>query len=186
LYLELLLLQNHDPDTGSIATQSFQTMLENPTEELNPPPFEVLFVTNKQENCVELSDICSRRPPDAQRPCKVVGCGSPRSALRLLKQTAFPIVFCETEPGGQWWKGLLERLGEMPDPPVAIIASRAADESLWSEALNRGAYDVLALPLEERETSRVLCSAWLHWKNRPREKPQGAGMSDGAGITAIP
>jgi DNA-binding NtrC family response regulator len=160
-------------------------MLENPTEGSNTTPVEVLFVTSREQNCVELCDILSRRLPATQRGWKVVFCGSARSALRLLKQSAFPIVFCETEPGNQSWKGLLERFGGMTDPPAAIIASRTADECLWSEALNRGAYDVLALPFEEQETTRVLDSAWLHWQRRPRQRPN-AGPNDALSISATP
>ena len=49
----------------------------------------------------------------------------------------------------------------MMDPPLLIVTSRFADERLWAEALNVGAYDVLAKPFERDEVNRVLTSAWV-------------------------
>ena len=51
----------------------------------------------------------------------------------------------------------------LPDPPVLIVTSRLADEYLWAEALNLGAYDVLVKPFDASEAVRVLDSAWRHW-----------------------
>jgi len=51
-------------------------------------------------------------------------------------------------------------------PPMLIVASRTADEYLWAEALNLGAYDVLSKPYRAAEVVRVLSMAWLHWMNR--------------------
>jgi len=50
----------------------------------------------------------------------------------------------------------------LSDPPLLIVASRLADEYLWAEALNLGAYDVLAKPFDADEVVRVLRSAWFH------------------------
>jgi len=49
-------------------------------------------------------------------------------------------------------------------PPFVIVTSRLADERFWVEALNLGAYDVLATPLDTTEVTRVVSSAWLHWR----------------------
>ena len=43
------------------------------------------------------------------------------------------------------------------------MTSRAADERLWAEALNLGAYDVLAKPFDRTEVMRVVSMAWMHW-----------------------
>lgn len=43
-----------------------------------------------------------------------------------------------------------------------IVTSELANESLWAEALNFGAHDVLAKPLNAGEAVRVLGWAWLH------------------------
>jgi len=58
---------------------------------------------------------------------------------------------------------VLEQLRLLPDPPFVVVTSRLADERLWAEALNRGAYDVLAKPFDGTEVIRTISSAWLHW-----------------------
>jgi FixJ family two-component response regulator len=49
---------------------------------------------------------------------------------------------------------------------MLIVTSRLADEHLWAEALNLGAYDVLAKPFDQEEVIRVLSSAWLRKRSR--------------------
>ena len=43
---------------------------------------------------------------------------------------------------------------------LMIVTSRLADERLWAEALNLGAYDVLAKPFDRTEAMRVVAAAW--------------------------
>jgi DNA-binding response OmpR family regulator len=50
--------------------------------------------------------------------------------------------------------------------PFFIVTSRLADERLWVEALNVGAYDVLVKPFHVAELKRVLESAWSEWRDR--------------------
>jgi DNA-binding NtrC family response regulator len=45
-----------------------------------------------------------------------------------------------------------------------------ADEHLWAEALNLGAYDVLAKPFDPTEVVRTLSQAWLHRASRHARK----------------
>jgi len=61
---------------------------------------------------------------------------------------------------------MLEQVGCLPSPPLLIVSSRLADERLWAEALNLGAWDVLAKPFDKREVIRAVTSAWLHWTGR--------------------
>ena len=76
------------------------------------------------------------------------------------------IVLCERESQAGSWKDVLESVGRAPVPPMLIVASRTANEYLWAEALNLGAYDVLSKPYRPAEVVRVLSMAWLHWKSR--------------------
>jgi DNA-binding response OmpR family regulator len=61
------------------------------------------------------------------------------------------------------WKDVLEQVTILPDPPSLIVTSRLADERLWAEALNLGAYDVLAKPFDSAEAMRVIGAAWRAW-----------------------
>jgi FixJ family two-component response regulator len=62
-----------------------------------------------------------------------------------------------------------------------------ADERLWAEALNLGAWDVLAKPFEADEVIRIVDIAGAHWQDRhsthiTRTKQRKAG--DGTGHLA--
>jgi DNA-binding NtrC family response regulator len=89
------------------------------------------------------------------------------SAQAGLQGEGVPIVLCERECLSGTWKDVLEHVGTFSAPPLVIVASRTADEYLWAEALNLGAYDVLSKPYHPAEVVRVLSLAWLHWENRP-------------------
>jgi DNA-binding NtrC family response regulator len=88
-----------------------------------------------------------------------------REAIAFLNGNRIPVVICERElPDGDW-KDLLEKMSGLSDPPLLIVTSRLADESLWAEVLNLGGYDVLPKPFDRVEVVRVVSVAWLHWKN---------------------
>jgi DNA-binding response OmpR family regulator len=88
------------------------------------------------------------------------------SALTMLPEIRPPVILCgrDLEPGT--WKEMLDYIGLLPDPPLLIVTSRLADEFFWAEALNLGAYDVLATPFDRQEVIRAVNSAWLHWRDQ--------------------
>jgi FixJ family two-component response regulator len=61
---------------------------------------------------------------------------------------------------------MLEHISLLPYPPLLIVTSRLADARLWAEALNLGAYDVLAKPFDATEVIRSASRAWRHWLER--------------------
>ena len=93
---------------------------------------------------------------------KLRACGTLEKAMASL-QAGIPIVVtaCDLAPGS--WRDVCEKVLLLPDPPILIVASRLADDRLWAEALNVGAYDVLSKPFEAREVIHVFSSAWRHW-----------------------
>jgi DNA-binding response OmpR family regulator len=94
------------------------------------------------------------------------------SAFRSLRRLLCPVVICERDlPPGDW-KDLLEHTRHLTNPPLVIVTSLHADDALWAEALNLGAYDVLAKPFDRTEIVRVIDSARLRWC-RDRTQPQG-------------
>jgi two-component system, NtrC family, nitrogen regulation response regulator NtrX len=74
------------------------------------------------------------------------------------------VVITERDLATGSWKDVLDWIQGLPHAPLVIVISRLADCQLWSEALNLGAYDVLAKPLNQSEVLRVLNSAWVHQK----------------------
>ena len=90
------------------------------------------------------------------------------AVAQLNRKTPFALVLCDGDIGASTWKELLSAIQELHDPPLMIVASHHADERLWAEALNLGAYDVLAKPLDAQETQRSFSSAWMRWANRSK------------------
>jgi DNA-binding response OmpR family regulator len=62
------------------------------------------------------------------------------------------------------WQELLEETQAAQS--LTLVVSRHADERLWSEVLNLGGFDVLALPFDREELRRALSSA-LRQSPRP-------------------
>ena len=88
------------------------------------------------------------------------------SALRVLHKQDVGVVLCERDLPHANWRDMLEHMVMLDEPPSLIVTSLSADDKLWAEALNLGAYDVLGKPFDAHELSRTLELAWLHWFHR--------------------
>lgn len=89
-----------------------------------------------------------------------------RDSLEFLKENVTPVVICDSELPDGTWQEVLFRVSRMQSPPVLVVTSRMADDRLWSEVLNLGAYNVLAKPLAMKEFFHVAGLAWMSWKHR--------------------
>ena len=87
---------------------------------------------------------------------------------------------CERDllPGS--WSDVLVHIQSLPNAPSLIVASRLADDRLWGEALNLGAWDVLAKPFDPTEVIRSLHSAWRRWHDQIHMRATGATMMEAA------
>ena len=140
----------------------------------------VLSVSPIEEDHLFLEGIFSNYwTPFAGSHWKLHRSLSLESALIALHENPIPIVICDGDlicesdllPGT--WKEMLARMKLLPTPPLLIVTSRLADEYLWVEALNLGAYDVLAKPFDSHELSRIVSFAWLHWNDKyPTTQPK--------------
>jgi hypothetical protein len=91
------------------------------------------------------------------------------------------VVICQHSlPDGDW-KLMLAGLDRIDVRPSLIVSSRLADDRLWAEVLNLGAFDLLlGAPFEPEEVLRVTESAC--WE---RNKPLDAGQyGEGAPVAA--
>jgi DNA-binding NtrC family response regulator len=84
------------------------------------------------------------------------------SALAGLRRSAASVVITEKHLRAGNWKDVLDAMLCLPDAPLVVVTSLHADNYLWAEALNLGAYDVLAKPFDRTEVIRVCNSAWMH------------------------
>lgn len=97
--------------------------------------------------------------------------GSVQTVLSTLKRDQVPVILCNQDSAPGVWKELLNRFELLSQPPCLIVTSRLADDYLWAEALNLGAYDVLARPFDRSEVVRTLCQARLHWQYKSNGHP---------------
>jgi DNA-binding NtrC family response regulator len=100
------------------------------------------------------------------------GVRTQNEGLEFLRTNVAPVVICESELPDGTWKGLLNQFACMRCAPVLVVSSCIADEVLWSETVNLGAYSVLAKPFDMKEVIHVVSCAWLNWKDKwePRNR----------------
>ncbi len=74
------------------------------------------------------------------------------------------VVICEKRLPDAEWSQILGQLEGILNKPIFIVSARLADDRLWAEALNLGAFDVLlSSPFDPNEVIRVTESAWVAW-----------------------
>jgi len=86
----------------------------------------------------------------------------PQTQTVLSRSPAGVVISEACLSDGHGWKELLHEMQKLEDPPPLIVADRLADERLWAEALNLGAYDVLAKPFDAREVLYAVTAACRH------------------------
>jgi len=130
-----------------------------------PPGLETVFnnvvlsVSRNDEDCASLERIF-------RSDWSVIASVTVASALSVLREIPIPIVMFDCDITSGTWEEMLDHISLLPDPPLLIVTSRLADERLWAEALNLGAWDVLARPFDENEVSRIVSVAGQHWQDR--------------------
>ncbi len=128
------------------------------TREITNVAISVLTVMPMKEDHESLDSILAAPAWAVHRASTV------SSAVTLLSRVdPIPVVLCEKDLGGGSWRDMLDHIHGMSDPPYLIVTLRLADEQLWAEALNLGAYDVIAKPFDGGEVERSLTSAWSRW-----------------------
>jgi len=100
-----------------------------------------------------------------------------RRAMECLGRNPVQVVIAETDLPHWNWRQVLHDLHQLTAPPLLVVSSRTADDSLWAEVLNIGGYDVLAQPFEAHEVERVVASAGRHFSRRQPGMALGAGSS---------
>jgi two-component system response regulator PilR (NtrC family) len=113
----------------------------------------ILFVSGHGEDAREISQMLQPLPMALDHA------GSLQQARAQLRQDEYDVILTEAAlPDGSWLDALhLAR--ECPQDLQVIVTDPHADARLWSEALNLGAYDLIAQPFYEPEVRRILYNA---------------------------
>ena len=82
-----------------------------------------------------------------------------QQARERLCTQKYDVVLTEAELPDGGWLDVLHLVRESPYQPEVIVTDKQADARFWAEALNLGAYDLLAQPFFEPEVQRILYNA---------------------------
>ena len=148
------------------------------------PPIAVLAVTRQDATYLELRrvvedgdwNLYTRRPLTLQRTKSTAG------AKSFLGRQPIPVLILDGDAVEGSWQEMARYSALQPSPSALIVTSRFADERLWAEAFDLGAYDVLAKPFVPDQVLRTVGLAWLYW--RDREHLRSASRSTAAALRA--
>jgi response regulator RpfG family c-di-GMP phosphodiesterase len=126
----------------------------------------ILSISTNQQDHVCLRQIIGRYQWDLRETASLL------CALGVLQQAHVSVVICERESVPNSLTEVVQEIAATRQPPSLIVTSRVADDKFWSEALNLGAYDVLAKPLEPVEVIRIVSLAALSWRSRYQREPK--------------
>ena len=90
---------------------------------------------------------------------RITAASTCREALARLKYGGISVVICDADLPDGTWRDILDYLQTAGERPELIVASRLADDYLWSEVLNLGGFDVLAKPFRAVEVRHVVETA---------------------------
>lgn len=86
-----------------------------------------------------------------------------------LRKFRVGVLICDGRlPDGHCWKDLLRETQSLKHAPRLIVADRLADERLWGEVLNLGAYDLLTKPFNEEEVLHTVSTARRQFEDEQR------------------
>ena len=113
----------------------------------------ILYISGHQEDARHLSQMLHTLPVVLDYA------GTLHQARTKIQQEDYEVILTEAAlPDGSWLDALhLAR--ETPRELEVIVTDPQADARLWAEALNLGAYDLLAQPFYEPEVRRILSNA---------------------------
>lgn len=131
------------------------------TKTHSPATLTVLSVSPREEDHVALQAIVGHSRWALLKASNVFS-----ARALLLQNREISVVLCERDLTVASWIDILKHIQSLPQPPSLVVASKFADEGLWSEVLNLGGWDVLSKPFTRAEVVHSLKSAWQHWYNQ--------------------
>ena len=113
----------------------------------------VLFISGHPEDARDLTRML------VDLPFALHYAKSLRQARKLLRENEYAVILTEAAlPDGDWLD-VLELAREGSREPQVIVTEPQADARFWAEALNLGAYDLVAQPFYRPEIRRILSYA---------------------------
>jgi DNA-binding NtrC family response regulator len=113
----------------------------------------ILFISGSHEDARSLSQMLHALPLELDHVSSL------EHARTRLRRQEYDVILTEAAlPDGKWLD-VLHLVRECPRETEVIVTDPQADARFWAEALNLGAYDLLAQPFYEPEVRRILYNA---------------------------
>jgi DNA-binding NtrC family response regulator len=113
----------------------------------------ILFISGRHEDARDLTRML------LDLPVILDHARSLRHARSKLQRGNYAVVLTEAALPDGTWLDVLDLAREGSGPLEVIVTDPQADAHLWAEALNLGAYDLLAQPFYQPEVRRILSNA---------------------------
>ena len=113
----------------------------------------ILFVSGHRDDARQITQILRALPVMLDHA------GSLQHARAQLRQDEYDVILTEAALPDGTWRDALRLARECPQDVEVIVTDPHADARLWAEALNIGAYDLIAQPFYEPEVRRILYNA---------------------------
>ena|ERR1039457_2850 len=129
----------------------------------------ILFISGRRDDARRLSEMLHALPLQLEHVPSL------RMARTRLHTEAYDVVLTEAAlPDGKWLD-VLHLVRDCPRESEVIVTDPQADAHFWAEALNLGAYDLLAQPFYEPEVRRILYNACS--RPSPQARPAVADVA---------
>ncbi len=122
----------------------------------------VLFISGRASDARLLSRMLHQLPLALDHVTTL------QQAHDKLNQEGYDVVLTEAALSDGKWLDVLHLVRESAQDPEVIVTDPVADAHFWAEALNLGAYDLLAQPFYEPEVRRILFNACSRSIRQPR------------------
>ena len=113
----------------------------------------ILYISRCSEDALLLSEMMQ------SLPLVLDHAESLQQARERLHTHRYDVVLTEAEVSDGKWLDVLHLVRDSPNEPHVIVTDKHADARFWAEALNLGAYDLLAQPFHPPEVQRILYNA---------------------------
>ena len=113
----------------------------------------ILFVSGRRDDARQITQMLRALP------MAVDHAGSLQHARAQLRKDEYDVILTEAALPDGTWRDALCLARESPQDVEVIVTDLHADARLWAEALNVGAYDLIAQPFYEPEVRRILYNA---------------------------
>jgi DNA-binding NtrC family response regulator len=121
----------------------------------------ILFLSGHREDALRLSQMLRALPLTLYHANSLA-----RARTKLLK-AEYCVILTEATLADGSWLDVLHLTRELPFEAEVVVTDSQADARFWSEALNLGAYDVMARPFYEPEVRRILYNACTRSEPEP-------------------